>query len=236
VDDTRSPPVDEVLANAAELIGEVRAPASAAAEGWPDGLVAVGGTLDPDSLVAAYRAGIFPWSSDPAVTWWSPDPRAIFDLETWRPHRTIARSARRSGWRFSVDRDFMGVMRACGESTALRPSTWITDEFVQAYAAMHERGLAHSIEVWEGDELVGGLYGVTLGGFFGGESMFHRRTDASKAAVGYLIERLRACGFTLLDAQVQTPHLERLGSTTIPRADYLHRLRTALALDVRLTA
>ena len=94
-------------------------------------------------------------------------------------------------------------MRACGEATPERPSTWINDDFLRAYATMHERGLAHSIEVWEGDALVGGLYGVTLGGFFGGESMFHRRTDASKAAVAYLIERLRAGGFTLLDAQVQ---------------------------------
>jgi leucyl/phenylalanyl-tRNA--protein transferase len=234
VDDSRSPPADELLATVAEQIGEVRAPASAAADGWPEGLVAIGGTLDPDSLVAAYRAGIFPWSSDPAVTWWSPDPRAIFDLETWRAHRTIGRSARRNGWRFSVDRDFGGVMRACGESTPLRPATWITDDFLQAYAALHQRGLAHSIEVWEGDELVGGLYGVTLGGFFGGESMFHRRTDASKAAVGYLIERLRACGFKLLDAQVQTPHLERMGAISIPRADYLARLRAALAVDTKL--
>jgi leucyl/phenylalanyl-tRNA--protein transferase len=235
VDDSRIPPAEEILATVAEQIGEVRAPASAAADGWPEGLVAIGGTLDPDALVSAYRAGIFPWSSDPAVTWWSPDPRAIFDLETWRAHRTIARSARRAGWRFSVDRDFRGVMRACGASTPLRPATWITDEFLQGYTALHERGQAHSIEVWEGDELVGGLYGVTLGGFFGGESMFHRRTDASKAAVGYLIERLRACGFKLLDAQVQTPHLERMGSISISRADYLARLRAALAVDVTLT-
>jgi leucyl/phenylalanyl-tRNA--protein transferase len=215
-------------------IGEVRAPVGPGAEGWPEGLVAVGGTLAPDALVSAYRAGIFPWSSDPAVTWWSPDPRAIFDLATWRPHRTIARSARRAGWRFSVDRDFAGVMRACGEATVDRPATWINDDFLGAYCELHRRGLAHSIEVWEGDVLVGGLYGVTLGGFFGGESMFHRRTDASKAAVGYLVERLRAGGFSLLDAQVQTTHLERLGSITIPRAEYLRRLRAALARPGRL--
>jgi leucyl/phenylalanyl-tRNA--protein transferase len=236
VADSRNPPADDVLATAAQL-GEILAPPEGApgADGWPEGLVAIGGTLDPDALVSAYSAGIFPWSSDPAVTWWSPDPRAIFDLESWRPHRTVARSARRAGWRFTVDRDFHGVMRACGESTTDRPSTWISDDFLRSYATMHERGLAHSIEVWEGDALVGGLYGVTLGGFFGGESMFHRRTDASKAAVGYLIERLRACGFSLLDAQVQTPHLERLGSTTIPRADYLRRLRAALTSDAKLT-
>jgi len=237
VDDLRSPPSTEPLpepvVSAGSGLGELRASDAAGIDGWPEGLVAIGGTLDPERLIQAYRAGIFPWSSDPAVTWWSPDPRAIFDLETWRPHRTIARSARRAGWRFTCDRDFSGVMRACGESTELRPATWITDDFVRAYAELHRRGLAHSVEVWEGDALVGGLYGVTLGGFFGGESMFHRRTDASKAAVGYLVERLRAGGFSLLDAQVQTPHLERLGATTIPRDEYLRRLRTALTRPAR---
>jgi len=202
---------------------------------WPSGLVAVGGTLDPDTLVAAYSAGIFPWSSDPVLTWWSPDPRAIFDLETWRCHRTISRSARRAGWRFSVDRDFAGVMRGCAEATAERPATWITDDFLRSYEELHRRGLAHSIEVWEGDALVGGLYGVALGGFFGGESMFHRRTDASKAAVAYLVERLRAGGFSLLDAQVPTAHLDRLGAVAIPRPDYMIRLRTALAQTALLT-
>lgn len=202
---------------------------------WPSGLVAVGGSLDPDTLIAAYGAGIFPWSSDPVLSWWSPDPRAIFDLDRWRCHRTIWRSARRAGWRFSVDRDFTGVMRACAEVTGDRPATWITDDFVRSYGELHRRGLAHSIEVREGDALVGGLYGVALGGFFGGESMFHRRTDASKAAVAYLIERLRAGGFSLLDAQVPTPHLERLGAVTIPRAEYMARLREALGRPARLT-
>jgi leucyl/phenylalanyl-tRNA--protein transferase len=222
---------------AARELGELQAPPHhPAASDWPEGLVAVGGTLAPETLIKAYRSGIFPWSSEPAVTWWSPDPRAIFDLDTWRPHRTIGRAARRAGWRFSIDGDFAGVMRACAEAKSDRPSTWITDDFVRSYGELQARGLAHSVEVWEDDALVGGLYGVTLGGFFGGESMFHRRTDASKAAVAYLVERLRAGGFTLLDAQVQTPHLERLGAVTIPRAEYLRRLRLALRLPARLTA
>jgi len=195
-----------------------------------DGLVALGGTLNPDTLISAYRAGVFPWSSDPVLTWWSPDPRAIFDLEHWQPHRSASRSVRRAGWRFSVDRAFEGVMRACAEPGPDRPSSWITDDFVRSYSTLHARGLAHSVEVWEGETLVGGLYGVTIGGFFGGESMFHRRTDASKAAVGHLVERLRAGGFKLLDAQVPTPHLERLGAINIPRAEYLARLRVALAV------
>jgi leucyl/phenylalanyl-tRNA--protein transferase len=198
-----------------------------------EGLVALGGSLDPDTLVSAYRAGVFPWSSDPVISWWSPDPRAIFDLETWRPHRSAARSVRRAGWRFTVDTDFEGVMRACAEPGPDRPSSWITDDFVRSYGELHRRGLAHSVEVWEGDALVGGLYGVALAGFFGGESMFRRRTDASKAAVGHLVERLRAGGFSLLDAQVPTPHLARLGAISIPRADYLARLRAALDTPAR---
>ena len=195
----------------------------------PEGLVALGGRLDVPTLLSAYRAGVFPWSSDPVLTWWSPDPRAIFDLESWRPHRTVGRTARRNGWTFSVDRAFTEVMQGCAETGGDRPSTWITTDFVRAYAELHRLGHAHSVEVWEGTELVGGLYGVALGGFFGGESMFHRRTDASKAAVGHLIERLRAGGFTLLDAQVPTPHLTRMGAVTIPRADYLARLKRALS-------
>jgi leucyl/phenylalanyl-tRNA--protein transferase len=200
----------------------------------PNGLVALGGSLHPDRLLAAYRAGIFPWSSDPTLTWWSPDPRAIFDLAHYRPHRSVGRSARRNGWRFAIDRDFAGVMRRCAEPTPDRPATWITDDFLSSYTELHRRGYAHSVEVYEEDQLVGGLYGVTIGGFFGGESMFNRRTDASKAAVAYLIERLRAGGFTLLDAQMPTPHLARLGAIEIPREDYLARLRDAIAIPAAL--
>jgi leucyl/phenylalanyl-tRNA--protein transferase len=200
---------------------------------WPDGLVAIGGDLDPDTLVRAYRSGIFPWSSDPAVTWWSPDPRAIFDLDAFRPHRSLRKTIRRDGWRFTTDQDFEGVMRACAAPTPDRPSTWISEDFVTGYVELAHRGLAHSVEVWEGSQVVGGLYGVTLGGFFGGESMFHRRTDASKAAVAFLVEHLRARGFVLLDAQVPNQHLTNLGAIQISRAEYLGRLKAALDRDVR---
>jgi leucyl/phenylalanyl-tRNA--protein transferase len=233
VDDSRKSGSDE--GGALPLIGEVQAPPPDGPDAWPEGLVAVGGSLDPETLLSAYRSGVFPWSSEPAVTWWCPDPRAVIELDGWRAHRSIGKSVRRAGWTFSVDRDFAGVMRACAAPTPDRPATWINEDFVRSYCELNRRGLAHSIEVWEGELLVGGLYGVTLGGFFGGESMFHRRTDASKAAVAYLVERLRAGGFTLLDAQVQTPHLERLGAITIPRADYLTRLRAALTRDARLS-
>lgn len=215
-----------------EDLSEVAAEA-ADEDGWPNGLVAIGGTLDMETLVRAYKAGIFPWSSDPEITWWCPDPRAIFDLDAFAASRSLRKSIKRGGWRFTVDTDFEGVMRACAEQTKDRPSTWITEDFIGAYTALHRRGHAHSVEVYEGEELVGGLYGVTFGAFFGGESMFHRRTDASKAAVAFLVEHLKAKGFLLLDAQVPNPHLMSLGAIEISRRDYLQRLKLALARTAR---
>jgi leucyl/phenylalanyl-tRNA--protein transferase len=196
-----------------------------------NGLVAVGGSLDPDLLLVAYRSGVFPWSSDPVISWWSPDPRAIFELDGWKAHRSVRQAIRRGGWTFTVDKCFEQVMRACAEPAPGRESTWIGDDFVRSYVKLHERGFAHSLEVWEDRELVGGLYGVTLGGFFGGESMFNRRTDASKAAVMHMMERLRAGGFVLCDAQVPTPHLQRLGAVDVPRSVYLARLEAALQVE-----
>ena len=197
-----------------------------------DGLVAVGGTLHPDALEKAYRMGIFPWSSQPAVTWWCPDPRAIFDLESFQVSHSLRKSIRQSSWTFHLDRDFEGTMRRCAEPTADRPSTWISEDFVASYGVLHRRGLAHSVEVYEGDEPVGGLYGVAFGGFFGGESMFRRRSNTSKAALAHLVSHLRTRGFVLLDAQVMNPHLASLGAIEISRAEFLRRLRVALALKV----
>ena len=199
----------------------------------PPGLVAVGGTLEPDFLIQAHRAGMFPWSSDPVITWWSPDPRAIFDLEHFRPHRSTLKRIRSAGWRFAVDERFTDVMRACAEPAPGRPETWISEDFIESYTELHRRGIAHSVEVYEGDLLIGGLYGVALGGYFGGESMFHRRTDASKAALVWLVERLRAGGFVLLDAQAPNPHLMRIGAVEIPKEEYLSRLRVALGVNAR---
>ncbi len=197
-----------------------------------DGLVAVGGSLDPDLLEKAYRQGIFPWSSEPAVTWWCPDPRAVFELDTFTVSRSLRKRIRHSGWTFHLDRDFEGTMRRCAEPTPDRPSTWISEDFVASYGELHRRGIAHSVEVYEGDEPAGGLYGVAFGGFFGGESMFHRRSDASKAALAHLVQHLRARGFVLLDAQVMNPHLRSLGARDIPRLEFLRRLHKALAVDV----
>jgi leucyl/phenylalanyl-tRNA--protein transferase len=197
-----------------------------------DGLVAVGGTLDPDILEKAYRMGIFPWSSHPAVTWWCPDPRAIFELESFQISRSLRKSIRQSNWTFHLDRDFEGTMRRCAESTDDRPTTWISEDFVVSYCELHRRGLAHSVEVYEDDAPVGGLYGVAIGGFFGGESMFRRRSNASKAALAHLVSHLRTRGFALLDAQVMNPHLANLGACEISRAEFLSRLRLALALMI----
>lgn len=197
-----------------------------------EGLVAVGGAITPDNLLRAYRAGVFPWSSEPVVTWWSPDPRAVFEISSYRPSRSLRKRIRSAGWDFALDRDFEGVMRKCAESTPERPSTWIAEDFISAYTALAREGLAHSVEVYEGGEMVGGLYGVSIGGFFGGESMFHRKTDASKAAVAFLVEHLRQRSFSLLDAQVPTPHLASLGAIEISREEYLARLANAIALPV----
>jgi leucyl/phenylalanyl-tRNA--protein transferase len=197
-----------------------------------DGLVGVGGTLSPDLLEEAYRRGIFPWSSDPAITWWCPDPRAIFDLYDFHVPRSLRKRIRRAGWEFRIDRDFEGTMRRCAEPTDDRPSTWISEDFVAAYCELHRRGIAHSVEVYGDGAPVGGLYGVAMGGFFGGESMFHRRSDASKAALVHLVQHLCSRGFALLDAQVMNPHLRNLGAREIPRAEFLRRLQRALALEV----
>ena len=197
-----------------------------------EGLVAVGGTLDPDLIEKAYRQGIFPWSSEPAVTWWCPDPRAIFELNDFQIPRSLRKRMRHADWTLLLDRDFEGTMRRCAEPTPDRPSTWISEEFIAAYCELHRRGIGHSVEVYEKDEPVGGLYGVAFGGFFGGESMFHRRTDASKAALVHLVLHLRSRGFTLLDAQVMNPHLRSLGARDIPRAEFLRRLQRALSVNV----
>ncbi len=199
-----------------------------------NGLVAVGGRLDPEWLLAGYSRGLFPWSSRPILNWWSPDPRAVFPLDRWRPHRSAFKAARLAGWRYSVDEAFDRVVESCAQRAPGRRSTWITSDFIAAYRVLHAQGHAHSVEVWRGDVLVGGLYGVHLGGFFGGESMFHRETGASKAAVIYLIDRLRAGGFLMLDGQAPNAHLLNLGAVLQNRHDFLADLRVAMTMSAHL--
>lgn len=192
--------------------------------GYP-GLVAIGGDLSPERLLLAYRSGIFPWSVNP-LTWWSPDPRGIFELDGFHWPRSLERTLRQRRFDVTVDRAFGEVMRSC--ATAKRSHSWIGPEFIEAYTRLHEQGHAHSVECWQKGKLVGGIYGVTVGGLFAGESMFHRASDASKAALYYLARTLRQQGFALFDIQMVTPITERLGAVAIPREEYLARLEAAV--------
>jgi leucyl/phenylalanyl-tRNA--protein transferase len=184
-------------------------------------------------LIAAYASGWFPMAADGEIRWYSPDPRGILPLEDVHIPRRLARVARQGRFRVEVDRAFGDVIRGCAadDRDPDDPGSWISDEIIESYTALHEQGIAHSVETWIDDRLVGGLYGVALRGAFFGESMFHRETDASKVALVALIDRLRARGYGLLDTQWATPHLEQFGAVEIPRAQYLRRLEQSLRLD-----
>jgi len=191
-----------------------------------EGLVAVGGDLWVPRLLLAYRSGIFPWTVNP-ITWWSPDPRAIIELNEFRVPRSLSKLMRREPFRVTFDSAFQRVMEECARPAAGRRDTWITPEFLEAYTRLHRQGHAHSVECWQGEELVGGVYGVSIGGFFAGESMFHRVSNASKVALCHLIVRLRERGFELFDIQMITPVTRLLGGKEIPRDEYLRRLEAA---------
>jgi leucyl/phenylalanyl-tRNA--protein transferase len=191
------------------------------------GLVAIGGDLSPERLLEAYRRGIFPWyDEDLPICWWSPDPRAIFELDRFHVSRRLRRTCRSGRFQVSVDQAFSEVIQGCAD----RPGqgTWITSEMVDAYEALHRLGHAHSVEVWKDNRLAGGIYGVAVGRLFAGESMFSRCTDASKVALVHLVDRLRERGFQLFDIQFLNAHTDRLGAVEIPRMEYLARLRDAL--------
>jgi len=189
--------------------------------------------LTPDMLLRAYAIGVFPMAEDrddPDLFWIDPRMRGIIDMDRFYVPKRMKRTVRSGKYRVSFDEDFEGIMDGCAESTQRRPRTWINDKILTLYTSLHRMGHAHSVEVWEGDSLVGGLYGVTLGGAFFGESMFSRRRDASKVALIYLVARLKRAGFTLLDTQFVTKHLERFGASEVPRADYRAMLADALNL------
>jgi leucyl/phenylalanyl-tRNA--protein transferase len=195
------------------------------------GLVAVGGDLTPRRLLEAYCCGVFPWfDEDSPILWWSPDPRAVIELDSLHVPRRLQRTLRIGRFRPTLNRAFAAVIRACAD----RPGegTWITPDMVAAYEALHALGFAHSLEVWCGDELAGGIYGVALGGLFAGESMFTRVRDGSKVALVFLVEHLRRQGFQLFDIQVLSEHTARFGGREIPRPEYLARLRRALSCQV----
>ncbi len=186
--------------------------------------------IPPDVLVAAYREGIFPMAvEDGSIGWFAPEPRGVLPIDTFHAPIRLIRSIRQRPWIIRLDTRFEDVMRACAKRG--EEGTWISEEIVQSYVALHRLGHAHSVEVWREGSLVGGLYGVHLGGAFFGESMFHRERDASKAALVALVDRLRRKGFTLLDTQWTTPHLEQFGAIDIPRREYLQLLKRALDVD-----
>lgn len=183
--------------------------------------------ITPDLLLKAYAMGVFPMAEgreDPVVHWVDPRRRGVFPLDGFHISRSLAKVIRQGRFSVTTDRDFAGVVRACAD----RPETWINEEIFSLYSALHTKGRAHSLEVWQDDRLVGGVYGVILGAAFFGESMFSRATDTSKVALAYLIHRLRAGGFTLFDTQFLTPHLASLGAIEIPRLTYHKRLQAAL--------
>lgn len=199
-----------------------------------DGLLCAGGNLQPDLLLDAYRHGIFPWPSDDQspLLWWSPDPRTVIEFDHFHSSRRLARTIRSGRFSVSCDRDFRGVIRACAGGHGRQGGTWITRKMIAAYERLHTLGHAHSVEVWQAERLVGGVYGVSLGGLFAAESMFHRATDASKVALVHLVDHLRARGYTLLDIQQWTAHTGRFGASEIPRSQYLARLAEAVELPV----
>jgi len=201
----------------------------------PEGLLAVGGDLSVERLLTAYRSGIFPWyQDDQPILWWCPDPRAVLFPAELRVSRSLRRSLRRNLYTVSVDQEFGGVIAGCAADRD-QPGTWITEDMLRAYRELHRCGHAHSIEAWHDGKLAGGLYGVNVGGVFFGESMFTRRTDASKVALVQLVCLCRELGIGLIDCQLASAHLASLGARQIPRAEFQVLLRRLTAFPAPRT-
>ncbi len=193
---------------------------------YPNGLLAIGGCLSPPRLINAYKIGVFPWyNPGEPILWWSPHPRLVLFPENLHLSRSLNKSLRKTTLRISYDRDFASVVDACAAPRARQNGTWLSSEMKQAYQQLHYQGYAHSFEAWNGDELQAGLYGVALGRVFFGESMFHRRTDASKIVFAHFTAQLRQWRYRMIDCQVSTPHLLSLGAEELPR----DRFQTLLA-------
>ncbi len=207
-------------------------------EGFPaletassDGLLAAGGDLSPERLELAYRSGIFPWfEAGQPILWWSPDPRCVLYPRAFKTSRSLKKAIAKADFCATVDQQFEGVVKACAEPRDGQQGTWITPEMCAAYCRLHELGYAHSLEVWQGNQLVGGIYGVALGKIFYGESMFSHVSNASKYALKCLTEMLDRKQYRLLDCQVESNHLLSLGAQTIPRAQFIDEMNAALEL------
>jgi leucyl/phenylalanyl-tRNA--protein transferase len=193
----------------------------------PNGLLAAGGDLSPERLLDAYRHGIFPWfAPGEPILWWSPDPRMVLVPSEFKCSKSLAKTLRNLDYEIRSDTAFEAVMRTCAEPREEGGGTWIVEEMIAAYGELHRLGYAHSVEVWQNRELVGGLYGVALGRMFYGESMFSRRRDGSKIALAHLAQRLNQAGFGLIDCQFHTPHLAALGARPVSRSEFILRLKT----------
>ncbi len=194
-----------------------------------DGLLAIGGDLSSERLISAYSQGIFPWFEEgQPILWWSPDPRCVLYPDDLIVRRSLRKSIRQKNFSVSFDQVFEQVIEACAAPRDGQPGTWITDGMRDAYCRLHEQGIAHSVEVWQGEQLVGGLYGVALGNMFYGESMFSRVSDASKYALKCLCEYLQQGGYELIDCQVESEHLLSLGASCISRATFIDEMNAAL--------
>ncbi len=217
------------------LVGDEAFPPLEQARRHPNGLLCAGADLSPERILAAYRHGVFPWFSagDP-ILWWSPDPRMVLFPSEFRISRSLRKTLRAGGYALRLDSAFSRVIDACAQTARPgQPGTWITAEMRQAYLRLHELGWAHSVETWvpgeNGDELVGGLYGLAIGRMFYGESMFSLRTDASKIAIAHLAGFLESRGFGMIDCQMKTAHLASLGAREIPRKEFIGRLNELVA-------
>lgn len=208
-------------------------PASADALTYPNGLLAAGGVLDTGTLLRAYRRGIFPWYEAPQpVLWWTPEPRSILPVDELHISRSLRKTLRRDAFELTVDRAFEEVMRACAAPREDQEGTWIDPEMIAAYGALHRLGHAHSVETWRDGRLLGGLYGVAIGGVFFGESMFARETDASKVAMVALVWLLKKGGAKLIDCQIESEHLNSLGARNVSRVDFENRLEHTVAMQI----
>ncbi len=196
-----------------------------------ENLVDIGGELNVANLLRAYRQGAFPWTVNP-VTWWSPDPRALIEFDSFHTPRSLAKAIRQQRFTYTLDQNFDTVIQNCAAQTPKRKTTWITPEFIRAYQDLSRAGYAHSLEVWQNGELAGGIYGVSLGAYFAGESMFHRVNDGSKAALHFLAGHLQNRGYRLFDVQMPTRITLQLGAVLVPRRDFLQRLTDAQRLPV----
>jgi leucyl/phenylalanyl-tRNA---protein transferase len=192
------------------------------------GLLAVGGDLSPQRLIDAYSQGIFPWyEPDQPILWWSPDPRMVLLPSEFKLSRSLSQSLKKQ-YHITMDKDFKAVIEACASESGRTNQTWITPEMIDAYTQLHQLGYAHSLEVWQQDKLIGGLYGISLGKAFFGESMFHRVRDGSKLAIYYLCEACKTWQFDFIDCQLPTSHLESLGASPLSRHQFLQDLKAAL--------